>query len=289
MIGYEDKEKRKGIKGEKKKLSYLIKPMVGTGEFRVIGPNRFKGVVDAWDPANPVMLLPGKLSKEDVVDGSGKLKMRADSSAVFKYAGDLLKKAYPATECRSFANVHDDFDDGGNLTDSLNNFMEEVTELADHCTNLDYFAYSGHGNGPELPSAGLKINTKRYEEFVECLRSMLRPDARVIFYACSTGLPGGMAPDLSKRLPGITVYGHNCAGHGMTNPEKVRCVGGQREVFQTIMGPEQFSRWSRLIKMPSEDIWLRYPWMTIDEIRAEVDRKIPRPDRSGILGFAPSD
>lgn len=290
LIGYEDKEKREKFKGDKKKIIYVIKPVIGSGSQRVVGPSSLNGAPGTtWDPANPLVELPGKLTKEDMLDASGKVKMRADSSAVFKYSGDLLKKAYPATECRGFANVHDDFDDGGGIGESLNNFMEEVRELADHCTNLDYFAYAGHGNGPSLPSAGLKIGTRLYNEFVTCLKSMLRPDGRVIFYACSTGLPGGMAPDLSTKLPGITVFGHNCAGHGMTNPEKVRCFCGQRVVFETAMGKEVYSRWTRLIKNPSEDIWLRYPWMSLEEIVAEVDRKIPRPDRSGILGFAPHD
>jgi hypothetical protein len=84
-----------------------------------------------------------------------------------------------------------------------------------------------------------------------------------------------MAADLSRRLPGITVFGHNCSGHGMTNPEKVRCFCGQRVVFATAMGKEVYTRWVKLIKDPAEDIWLRYPWMSIEEIIEEVNRKVP--------------
>jgi hypothetical protein len=276
LIGYEVKELRQKYPADKKKVIYHIKPLTGAGDQKVLGPSSLNGAPAAtWDPTKPAVELPGKLTKEDVRDGAGNLKMRADSSAVFKYASDLLKKAYPATECRSFANVHDDFDDSGTIGESLNNFMEEVKELADRHTNLDYFAYSGHGNGPGLPSAGLKMGTRQYDTFVDCLKSMLRADGRVIFYACSMGLPGGMAADLSRRLPGVTVFGHNCSGHGMTNPEKVRCFCGQRVVFATAMGKDVYTRWVKLIKDPAEDIWLRYPWMSIEEIIEEVNRKVP--------------
>lgn len=268
LIGYESA--RTAIKGKPDRMLFTITPLLGGPVIVMQGPSKIRNTpVTAWEPKDGIAPLPGKLAKEDMVDGGGNLKMRADSSAVFRVAAQGLKQLYPGTVVEEFSNVHDDKAEGGTKVDSLENFMEALEDCA-ATTGHDFFAYSGHGNGRSLPSAGLEMKSKEYRKFVEQLKLMLKPGATVIFYACCTGVEGGMAQSLSADLPGVTVWGHMSAGHGMTNPQKARCLNGRHEKLIDLLGQPHYDKWVKCIKDAASDIWRRYPWMTIEQIRAEV-------------------
>ncbi len=275
LIGFEKLVKlepaRVAIAGGKTR--YTIKPLNGTAEFDVVSLDAKKigaTPVDTWDPADPTKLLAGKMQWEYRIDGAGGFVTRCDSTAVFEDAAKGLVSYYPGTKSYGFANVHDDALEGGSQSDTLRNFMDEMRKLSG---NLDFFAYAGHGCGSGLPSACLYKKSPEYTEFIEILRRVLRPEATIIFYACSTGVANGFASKVSTDIPSATVFGHQSSGHGQTNPEKARFYNGRRETFQELLG-EDYARWSIHIKSGS-DIWRRYPFMDIEEIREEVRTSVP--------------
>jgi hypothetical protein len=54
----------------------------------------------------------------------------------------------------------------------------------------------------------------------------------------------------------------------MTNPEKARSIYGNHETFEQLL-KEDYPKWKRYLKN-GNDIWRRYPWMSIPRIGAEV-------------------
>jgi hypothetical protein len=238
-------------------------------EFQVVGVEYANiGAVNTptYRLANPMVPEPNRVMlKEYKRKLNGRLHLRSDSSSVFKPTGDDLKQRYGG-ESRGFANAHDDEGDDGDARDSLSNFMEEMRTLPG---NLDYFAYAGHGWHDQLPSAGLRMYTDEFTEFVSILRRILRPNGTIVFYTCWAGAVNGFAQAVSSAIPSITVFGHEIKGHGQTNPTKVRIRNGNRETFRTLLG-DDYTRWARYIKVRGCSIWIRYPWMSIEDIRAEV-------------------
>jgi len=264
---------RAAIKNHPDKMRYTIKPINGTAEFDVVGPTAKKigtTPVDTWDNVDLTKLGPGKMAWEYRIDAGGGFVTKFDSTAVFEATGKGLKDYYPGTKAYEFANVHDDAAEGGSQADSLRNFMDEMRKLSG---NLDFFAYAGHGCGSGLPSACLYKKSEEYTEFIDILRRVLRPEGTIIFYACSTGVANGFASKVSTDLPSITVFGHQSAGHGQTNPEKARFYNGRRETFQELLG-EDYARWTIHIKSGS-DIWRRYPWMEVEELKQELRTNVP--------------
>jgi hypothetical protein len=268
LIGYERKVDE--LKGDK--CVYRIKPIGGGADILVVGPDNLpKSPTPALDPKDNKTEIPGgKLTKEVMRKDDGSVRVRPDVSAVFRVAAEGLREKHPATVIKTFANVHDDAADGGTAGDTLRNFMNAMEELAATCRDLDYFAYSGHGVPRGLASAGLNTKSKRYPAFVEHLRTMLKPRGTIIFYACSCGASNGIAQQLSAALPGITVWGHSIPGHGMTNPYKARCQFGERAAIADTFSREDFRKFRDKLKAAGSDLWRRFPWMSFDEILAEV-------------------
>jgi hypothetical protein len=164
--------------------------------------------------------------------------------------------------------VHDDFSPEGDDSDSRKHFMEAVRKI-DH--NLDYFAYFGHGARSGLVSAQLYMvgkHTAEFDAFVKILNDRVKPNGTIVFYACDTGDKNGFAEAISKRVPGRTVFGHDGPGDARTRPNVVRCRNGKAEPFKELLGAD-FHKWEGYIKSCS-DIWRRFPWMSIEEIRNEV-------------------
>jgi len=251
---------------------YTIRPLTESAanpEFQVIGLPKAQirsTLTQTYALNNPAMPMPGReMVYEDRRDAAGNVVLRPDSTSVFQPTGVGLWQRYRSLY-RAFTNVHDDQADGGTSADSLSNFMDMMRGLPN---NLDFFAYAGHGYTAGLSSAGLARGTSAYTEFIEILRRIVRPDGAIIFYACSTGAASGFAQTVSGDIPGVTVFGHEIPGHGQTNPFKVRVRAGVRETFQTLLG-DDFARWRSYIKKKECDIWRRYPWMSIESIKAEV-------------------
>lgn len=275
LIGYEKLDAnllptRAKVPGRKDLTGYTIKPLdPSKPELQVVSlvPDKIGAVpVDTWTPGNVTVPMPGKMVFEFKVTADGAYVTKRDSTAVFEVAGKGLKSGYPGTQALEFANVHDDAVDGGDKSDSRRNFMEQMGKLN---SNLDFFAYAGHGNGRSLGSACLSLKDAEYQKFIDILVRVLRPNGTIIFYACLTGVPSGFAEAVSRRLPNVTVFAHLTKGHGQTNPEKVRIRNGARDTFADLLGNDDYLRWTTAIKAGG-DLWRRYPFMTVEELKAEV-------------------
>jgi len=190
---------------------------------------------------------------------------RSDASAVFHMGADCLKARYKGTDLLPFENVQDGKE--GDKAMSRRHFMEAVRKIK---SNLDYFAYFGHGAKSGLVTAELYMgaNPQEVNEFVKLLNERVKPDGVIIFYACDTGDKNGFAQMVSGLVKGRTVFGHDGAGDARTRPNVVRCKDGARQTFQELLGSD-FHRWEGYIKSCS-DIWRRFPFMSIDEIQSEV-------------------
>jgi hypothetical protein len=124
----------------------LASTAYGGADITVMGPSSVRSTPHkTWDLKDGKKELEGKLAREDVQKADGSTKMRADSSDVFRKAAQGLKEIYPETVIQPFDNVHDDEADGWRVSDSLDNFMEAMEDLNSRCSNLDFFAYCGHG------------------------------------------------------------------------------------------------------------------------------------------------
>jgi hypothetical protein len=77
---------------------------------------------------------------------------------------------------------------------------------------------------------------------------------------------------LSKLLNyKYAVWGHSCRGHSFTNPYVTRYPhGSDPNPYLVDPGGPLWSKWYRLIKGKS-DIWLRYPFLTQQEVAAEIE------------------
>lgn len=257
------------IAGSADRATYTIHPLNATQPDVTVISRHWDNINSTAQPtyatAAAGVPVPNRtLVKEDRVDPGGAYHMRSDSTSVFTEASHRLHELYK-TEEHGFANVHDDEADGGGLSDSLDNFMEEMRSLP---ANLDFFAYSGHGWTGGLASAGLRRNTPEYTEFVEILRRIMKPTGIVVFYACSTGAASGFAQSVSSDVPSVTFFAHAIPGHGQTNPYKVKIRNGNRETFETLLGSD-FSKWARYIK-GATDVWRRFPFLDIETLRKEV-------------------
>jgi hypothetical protein len=138
-------------------------------------------------------------------------------------------------------------------------------------SGLKVIAYFGHGLRSGLPSADLWW--KDLPELAEAVRSSCQPGAHVILYACTAGLNGCFANQLSKLVgPQVTVWGHTCEGHGYFNPYVTRYpfTAGSTPF---VVDPEKDARWHkwvRLIKGPTL-FWARFPFLSQAALEAEID------------------
>lgn len=220
-----------------------------------------------YDPKT-MQKAAGSLRYVDKTDSQGNYVMRGDSTHVFQACARALREKYSSVHLEPFANVHDDGVD--DVKETVGMSFENFKKAVNACpANRDFFAYAGHGDKHVLPSAGLRMrDSAHFNWFLGRLREIVRPGGTIVFYACSTGVAGGFAHHVAQALPDRTVFGHTIAGHGSTNPEKARMIGGEHQTFRSLL-ENDFTKWQSYIKSCS-DIWRRYPWMTIEEIRSEV-------------------
>lgn len=105
-----------------------------------------------------------------------------------------------------------------------------LTALSGAPTGLEFVAYLGHGIPSGLESAG--IHTRHAAAFAALLAMKCATNASVVFYACSSGAPGGFAQTLAEqpqlRAKNIWVWGHRVACKYDNLQQFVRYPGGVR-------------------------------------------------------------
>jgi len=145
---------------------------------------------------------------------------------------------------------------------------------------LDAIVYFGHGEPFGMVSSD--IYTKDIQKFAELIKRKSVHGVRVVLFACSCGkfnYPGGsFASKLAVALRDVeaVVFGHDNVGHTVTNANLYRYSGDGRGVAVAPTG--KFQAFDRMLKAESIDqkprdnnaFWARIPFMTPDEIRAEV-------------------
>ena len=218
---------------------------------------------DVRDPDNGVRL--GYTCYELMRNQQGNLDLRSDSTGMFRVIGRAFTRRYGGQALvLPFDNVHDDEGDEGTRADTRQNFMNVLQSVAE--SNLDYFAYAGHGYNTSLPSA--QIRQDQAADFVAELRRIVRPDGIIVFYACHTAAVGGFAEFISRQLPQMTVFGHRERGQGSVNPLKYRIRNGQSVEFKSLLSAPARERWRG--SLDRDDLYARYPFLTIEQINSEL-------------------
>jgi hypothetical protein len=130
---------------------------------------------------------------------------------------------------------------------------------------LDTVVYFGHGEANLMASA--RIGPDLLDGFVASLRGNCGSGATIILYACSCGAPGGIAEQIATKLSdmSVTVFSHATDGHAFRNPVVRRFPGGTR-----VAPPDQVSGWLKAFADESDDLWMRFPFMSADEIHSEL-------------------
>lgn len=220
---------------------------------------------DAYDPAT--WADAGYINWETLKDASGNVKPKPDSTGEFKLIGRKFKGLYglPDTLVRSFENVHDDVDPEGKGADTRENFFDTLAEVTEG--SLDFFAYAGHGGTQSLPSA--QVRKQDMSKLADEIRRLVKSDGTVIFYACSTGAPGGFASSLSKLLPEMTVWGHTDAGQASRNADKIRFQNGTSQDIRDLLSAAARAKFASYLRA-SEDFYARLPFMTVEDMEAEL-------------------
>lgn len=164
-------------------------------------------------------------------------------------------------------------DNGGRVTKLLFNnhaadrqvFDQILHGLSAAPPQLDTVVYFGHGIKNMLVSA--KIGSGFLAEFVSALRAACIFGPRIVLYACSCGARDGIASAIADGLSDqlAIVYGHSVAGHAYMNPMVYWYPSGlQAWVWGS------YSTWSAKLNDPKSDLWMRFPFLTNDELRTEL-------------------
>ncbi|MCC6391349.1 MAG: hypothetical protein IT167_12170 [Bryobacterales bacterium] len=219
----------------------------------------------AYDPSTFAEI--GYLNWELRKDAGGAVMAKPDSSGEFRLIGKKFKSLYglPDTLVRSFENVHDDLDPGGTESDTRENFFDELAGVSE--SGLDFFAYAGHGGQSSLPSA--QVRKKDMQKLADEIRRIVKSDGTVLFYACSTGVPGGFASGISSLLPTMTVWGHSDAGQASRNADKIRFRNGVSQDIRDLLSAQAKAKWADYLKA-SPDFYARFPFMTVEAIESEL-------------------
>lgn len=217
-------------------------------------------VPDTWEDA-------GYLNYETLIDASGNMVAKHDSSGEFRQIGFRMKQLYalPDSLIVPFENVHDDLDTSNDSESTHEHFFDALEGVSE--SGLDFFAYAGHGGKKSLPSA--KVNWDHIQKLTNEIRRLCKPDGTVIFYACSTGAPAGFASKVSSKLPTMTVWGHTDAGQASRNADKIRYRNGAGTDIRDLLSAGAKAKWASYL-LESPDFYARFPFMSIEDIEAEL-------------------
>jgi hypothetical protein len=132
-------------------------------------------------------------------------------------------------------------------------------------SQLDTVVYFGHGIKNMMVSA--KIGSGFVAEFVQALRAACGFGPRIVLYACSCGAKDGIASAIADGLSDqlAIVYGHSVAGHAYMNPMVYWYPSGLQA-----WPWGSYTTWSKKLNDPKSDLWMRFPFLTNDELRAET-------------------
>jgi hypothetical protein len=138
--------------------------------------------------------------------------------------------------------------------------------------DLDVFAYFGHGWKTSLPSGGFRMDD--IPDLASALGKKAAEGIVVILYACWAGVGGGPAEGLFNGLSGkgAVVYGHTSRKHTFANPDTVVFGDAEIEDGKLVIGTGDplWKNWSKDIIDQKNDLWARFPFMTHDELEAEL-------------------
>lgn len=163
-------------------------------------------------------------------------------------------------------------------------FKAILTEI-DHAFNvsksqLDAVVYFGHGWPTGMVSAD--IYDPSIPDFAKLIRLNCARGVKIVLYACLCGQVSAKGGCFAARLAAelsdmeAVVYAHDNAGHTTTNPNIYRYTGNKPGVAVAPAG--MFHSFNVLLKTECLDkkpkgnsaFWARVPFMTDDEIAAEV-------------------
>lgn len=208
----------------------------------------------------------GTFRWEEVKLPDGAQRERPDSTGEFQVIAKTFKQKFRA-ETHGFGNVHDDVDDStGTAKQTRDNFWDLLDSIP--ASNLDYFAYAGHGNWDSLGSA--QVRAIDVEDFAKRIRRLVKPDGVVVFYACLTGKTGGFASKVAAAIPGATVWGHSRSGQASRNDDKVVYRGANGVPIKQQLSATAAKNLSGYL-IASEDFFARMPFMTVAEMNAEIE------------------
>jgi hypothetical protein len=201
----------------------------------------------------------------------GAVRVSGDSRGMFRQIARNLQETYRLPEARVLPftdTLGDEDEEHGSEALTARGFLDSIEALTG--TDLDFFAYCGHGAPDGLASAGVRVGSpRRVARFVSLLEARLRSDGVIVLYACETGQEGGFAQRLSTLLPNMTVWGHNSAGTGSRNPEKVRYRRGQGLSMESVLGRVKYERWAQRLT-EDRDLYVRFPFLTFEQIIDEL-------------------
>jgi hypothetical protein len=137
----------------------------------------------------------------------------------------------------------------------------------------DAICYFGHGTKAGMESAGWYA--KSIDTLTSAIDELGAPDVKVMLYACSCASPGGIAYRMANDLrawwqSGTEVHGHLSPGHTFANPQYRRYPNAGGETGFTVAPPKKVAGWVKAIRNQRNTLWARYPFMTPDEIEAEL-------------------
>lgn len=135
---------------------------------------------------------------------------------------------------------------------------------------LDAIAYFGHGIPSALASASFGMS--EVAELATAVRAKSQRGVIIALYACDCGRENGIGQALQARLADIdaVVFAHPVFGDSVTNPAVVRFPGGAR-----VHPHGRFGEWTARLR--TSNLWARYPFMTAEEIVADLDGHPPAP------------
>jgi hypothetical protein len=164
-----------------------------------------------------------------------------------------------------FENVHDDLDPDGSRADTRNNFFDALVAVSQ--SQLDFFAYAGHGGRNSLPSA--QVREQDLDRLQTQIQRLARPGGIVLLYACQTGYAGGFASKLSRRLPTMAIWGHTDSGQASRNADKLVYRNGVGVDIRNVLTSEARSRFAPHL-LSSSDFYARFAFMTHAAIEYEL-------------------
>ncbi len=149
---------------------------------------------------------------------------------------------------------------------------------------LDCVAFFCHGLHGGLPQFGLGLEDA--VPLAGAVASTKSPGLVVAYYACSMaggplGGDGGFADKTRDALDAAgsvncRVYGHATAGSASVNPNCVEFVGSGQGVggiggkWVITPGSKDWKPWVRELQRPGSTLWMRFPWMTREEIAHDL-------------------